>query len=660
MDEDQPNTSTDRLEEPQGEADDVSVSAAESSPSVGTSAADPSMAGDVLTHDLNEVTEPAPDPIESAGPQASTESGKQEAPQIGEGAGLNAARDLEEEPVDFEGELEELILPSSVSTLEPLDVGARPDPEGRVEIEILVTTRGRVNRYLALWHGEEGRALPVELLEGPADHAGLQRQAEILSQVRYSMLPTLYAAWERDGRRYLALERFEGATLEQALGEGMQEQQAVSVVLQLTQVLRRLQQAGWALVGLSPSDIYLGQPIRLAGVAMAVRIGEIPPHALQVAGYTAPEVTQQSAVTGKEDVYTLGAVLYRALVREPLSEQGIEVADLPTVTQTPGAPQLLAPALAPVAERVDLDEFYHRLLAFKRRLSQAPLALAVASGTSVGLNPTRLVNEDAYTHLQWSTAHEEGIAHAAVLCVVDGMGGMEAGEVASRAAVQAVLSEATAYSAASAKYRQTGSEISPDAATPDGPPTDAPRPEPLNPAALVKEAARLVYVAAKGRQVGATITCAVVEEGALRLGHVGDTRAYLLRDGALAQLTQDHSLVAAMVASGMLTKEEARGHPESNKVLRSLGGHRELPDEYIDDLSVAYGDEVLHLREGDQLLLCSDGIWGTVADDQLREILLQAPDPEAAVRTGIRRALEGGSPDNATLIVARCVVTPAA
>src|SRR5207237_4537913 len=105
--------------------------------------------------------------------------------------------------------------------------------------------------------------------------------------------------------------------------------------------------------------------------------------------------------------------------------------------------------------------------------------------------------------------------------------------------------------------------------------------------------------------------------------HVGDTRAYLLRDGQIVQLTRDHSLVAAMVASGMLTAAEARGHPASSQVLRSLGGQRQLPDDYIDDLSAAHGSTTLDLRPDDYLLLCSDGVWGTLEDSDLARIVAE-------------------------------------
>lgn len=565
-----------------------------------------------------------------------------------DGAGADA--------VEAGGALEELTLPPSVAALEPLPVGAIPDPGGLVRVERLEERRGRVNRYLATRTSPGGDPAPVELLEGPIDQPELRREAEVLSQVSYAMLPKLHATWEGEGRRYLVLDRTEGPTLADALEAGMGTEQVVSVALQLAQALRRLHAAGWALAGLSPDGVTLGEPIRLARLGAAVRIGEAPTHALHVPGYSAPELAFGGAVTGKEDVYAIGALLYRALAGQPLPEQGPELSALATLTPTPGAPQLLAAALAPAPERSDLQEFYARLLAFKRRIALAPLALRVASGTSVGLNQTRPANEDACGYLTWSTAYEGRVAYDAVLCAIDGMGGMDAGEVASTAALRAVLHGAASYSLGKIDGAHgTDRETDEGAAGNDG----ATMPPTLDPKSLVRAAAEATYVAARGRQVGATITCALIEDGTLTLGHVGDTRAYLFRDGVLTQLTRDHSLVAAMVASGMITKQEARGHPEQNKVLRSLGGQRTLPDDHIDGLEVAYGESTLRLREGDQLLLCSDGVWGVLDDDALLGILTESPDGEAAVRMAIRRVLEGGAPDNAAIIVARCVVMPA-
>jgi protein phosphatase len=160
--------------------------------------------------------------------------------------------------------------------------------------------------------------------------------------------------------------------------------------------------------------------------------------------------------------------------------------------------------------------------------------------------------------------------------------------------------------------------------------------------------------------MGTTATLVAVKDGELTLGHIGDTRAYLLREGTLTQLTADHSLVAAMVASGVITAEEAEGHPDSNKVLRSLGSQRELPNGYVDGLDARYGQPTLQLRPGDWLILCTDGVWGSVDDATIRTVALEAFDPPIVARRLIELALEAGAPDNAATVVARCVRMPEA
>jgi protein phosphatase len=486
----------------------------------------------------------------------------------------------------------------------------------------------------------------------------LQRTSDILSEVHYLMLPSLQAAWEGTNRRYVALEAGSGPTLDEALASGMAADDVISTVLQLAQALRRLHQAGWVLLGLTPAGIQMSQPVRITQFATGLRVGESLPDPLHVAGYSAPELVHRTQVTGKEDVYSLGAILYRGLSGVLIGEEGPDLSGLSDVVQTPGAPQLLASALAPVSERIDLEGFYRGLLALKRRLASKPIALRVASGTTIGLNPTRAANEDACGYVSWTTAHEGHAAYHAVLCAIDGMGGMEAGEVASTSALRAVLRTATTYIGEQMAGHGDTTDTSADVEA-TGEPDQRPAAS-LDPALLVQNAAQAAHAAAAGRQVGATITCAVVQDGRLTLGHVGDTRAYLLRDGCLVRLTRDHSLVAAMVASGMLTDDEARGHPESNKVLRSLGGLRHLPADYIDGLAVAYGQDMLTLQSEDQLLLCSDGVWGVISDDELQQILTDADDPEQAVATIIDTVLAGGAPDNAAVIIARCTAMLAA
>ena len=115
-----------------------------------------------------------------------------------------------------------------------------------------------------------------------------------------------------------------------------------------------------------------------------------------------------------------------------------------------------------------------------------------------------------------------------------------------------------------------------------------------------------------------------------------------------------------MVASGVITPEEAVGHPDSNKVLRSLGSQRELPNGYVDSLETRFGQPTLRLLPGDWLVLCTDGVWGSVPDAQIRTVASEALDPPTAARRLIELALEAGAPDNAATVVARCVRMPEA
>jgi protein phosphatase len=289
------------------------------------------------------------------------------------------------------------------------------------------------------------------------------------------------------------------------------------------------------------------------------------------------------------------------------------------------------------------------------------VGLEVASATTLGLNPTRLVNEDASCYAVWARTGADALGETALLCVADGMGGMEAGEVASQTAVAVVLRDAvrTLWPPPTDVPPAVANLPTSTAAGEQPPSTDHGAASPrLDPAVLVRQAATAVHAAGQGRNLGTTITCVVVHDGELTLAHVGDTRAYLLRDGVLTRLTADHSLVAAMVASGVITPEEARGHPDSNKVLRSLGSQRELPASHVDGLEAAFGRPSLLLAPGDVLLLCSDGIWGPVEDRDIQIVLTEALDAQTAAQALIERALAGGAPDNATAIVARCVRRP--
>ena len=202
-----------------------------------------------------------------------------------------------------------------------------------------------------------------------------------------------------------------------------------------------------------------------------------------------------------------------------------------------------------------------------------------------------------------------------LFAVADGMGGHAAGEVASEIAVR-VLSELA----------------------PEHPDVEA-----LGRA--IEEANRAVIQAARegrGRQgMGTTMTAAMLEGERLVIAQVGDSRAYLLHQGKLQQLTRDHSLMADMIEAGQLTPEEARTHPQRSVITRALGSDAHLhPDIYE-----------INVETGDRLLICSDGLSGMIFDDQIENTLRRVQDPQRCASQLVNEAIAGGH-DNVTVIVA--------
>lgn len=203
-----------------------------------------------------------------------------------------------------------------------------------------------------------------------------------------------------------------------------------------------------------------------------------------------------------------------------------------------------------------------------------------------------------------------------LFAVADGMGGHAAGEVASEIAVR-VLSELA----------------------PEHPDVEA-----LGRA--IEEANRAVIQAARegrGRQgMGTTMTAAMLEGERLVIAQVGDSRAYLLHQGKLQQLTRDHSLMADMIEAGQLTPEEARTHPQRSVITRALGSDAHLhPDIYE-----------INVETGDRLLICSDGLSGMIFDDQIENTLRRVQDPQRCASQLVNEAIAAGGHDNVTVIVA--------
>jgi serine/threonine protein phosphatase PrpC len=228
----------------------------------------------------------------------------------------------------------------------------------------------------------------------------------------------------------------------------------------------------------------------------------------------------------------------------------------------------------------------------------------VSLGRTVALTDTgrkRRHNEDVY------------VIDPPIFAIADGMGGAKAGEVAAALAADALRGEGG-----------SGEEAV---------------------VTLIQEANRRVYEraaedAAKSG-MGTTMTVALLEDGQVRIGHVGDSRAYLIRDGELSQLTDDHSLVGELVRSGKLAPEDAETHPQRSVITRVLGTDPEVD---VDTITI-------ETRSGDLFLLCSDGLYSMVGNDRILELLERnRRDLNAAAKALVAAANKGGGDDNITVV----------
>jgi len=202
--------------------------------------------------------------------------------------------------------------------------------------------------------------------------------------------------------------------------------------------------------------------------------------------------------------------------------------------------------------------------------------------------------------------------------VADGLGGARAGEVASAIAAEAFEGARDAGEAAEAQL-----------------------------ARILREANRRIYDLAvtdeSRRGMGTTLTAAKVHDGEVSLGHVGDSRAYRLRDGELEQITRDHSLVAELERSGQITPEAAEHHPQRSIITRALGPE---PDVEVDTYT-------LNARAGDLFLLCSDGLTSMISDDEVAAVLRTSATLDDAADALIKAANQSGGKDNITVVLFR-------
>lgn len=256
-------------------------------------------------------------------------------------------------------------------------------------------------------------------------------------------------------------------------------------------------------------------------------------------------------------------------------------------------------------------------------LASLPPGLTVAKISDIG--QVRERNEDSYLAMDITLQNDDGLTPLGLYIVADGMGGHQKGEVASSLATQVSARHIIqdVFLPFLSGYEQDGSR------------------RPINEALIQAVQAANIAVHQQVPEAGTTLTMALVFGHKVYVAHVGDSRAYILNQATLRQITQDHSLVARLVELGQATPEEALTHTHRNVLYRAVGQAGSLEvDTYMQPLPV-----------GSCLLLCSDGLWGMVSDEEIAHILTYAPTPQKALEQLTATANQNGGDDNITAVL---------
>lgn len=426
----------------------------------------------------------------------------------------------------------------------------------------------------------------------------------------------------------------------------------------LGRTLQAVHQSGAIVEALRPEILRLG----LDGKPRFVDLADFLPMPLpvgvqiQASLYSAPElVLYPSKADSRADLFGMGALLYALLLGRELAEMDFERHGVPKsfVERFPDAHPLLVRLMlktmvrelhhrfptedAAIADGTGFAELIETLEHVGAEVSR--VRIDVACWTSTGL--TRTGNEDACAIFHSAASQQERFADRALVLLTDGMGGCDAGEVASEIALRTLTGELMAQ----APFSRLAEP---------GPAPGSPSPDPsgLELLALLKQAMqkanRAVFEAsrepgASRRGMGCTAEVVYVEDASLYVAHVGDSRTYQFSQGELRQLTRDQTLVARLVELGQLSEEEAQYHPRRNELQQALGG--------------SHGVEPLlyHLpvQAGDTILVCSDGLTGMVDHESLTRVLQRDLSAEGLCRRLVNLANARGGSDNTTVVVLR-------
>lgn len=490
----------------------------------------------------------------------------------------------------------------------------------------------------------------------PSAWPGLGWEWRLLEKAQHPSLPRVLDHFVANDQAYLVEEAFAGQVLWDAWEDpGTSPVQRYEWAAQIAEALHALHQAGAIMEGLRPDVV----TVTADGRAVLTDLSDLlplplPPNPpIQATPYTAPELVLDSEnADSRSDLYSFGAMLYALYVGRELTEMDFERQGVPKpfVMRFPDAHPALARIVMktfvrekerrfPTEEAVKADPSgFEELARTLRSVGQTEMhgRLDVACWTTTGM--VRTNNEDAFAIIHSAGSKQDDFGERVLAILADGMGGYEAGEVASAMAIdfarQQILKDplgATLVGDASARPAEFNLQGCEDLL-----------------ARVLRDTNKHVFTASRTpgvgkRGMGCTAELVYVDGRRLVVGHVGDSRTYHYTRGRLVQITRDQTLVNRLVELGHLTPEEAENHPRKNELQQAIGGQPMV------DPHTASAE----LKPGDWVIICSDGLTNHVDNDVLTEMIQRADSAEMCSRRLVNLAnLQGGS-DNCTVIAVR-------
>lgn len=415
-----------------------------------------------------------------------------------------------------------------------------------------------------------------------------------------------------------------GQTLDTWLQKKHSPQLALMLASQICQLFHSAYEQEWCFCQIMPQFVRVDTSVEFYDLTNVHLLGENVLSGM-VTEYCAPEVACRCAASEEMSAYVIGILLYQSIHHAlPTARH-----DLYSNTKLiPGIYQIINLCLEPITQnRICLNQLLKALLASQQAVGKYKVQWDVASYSTIGLSLHRLQNEDSYGVHQYSTKDKNILLGV----LADGMGGMAQGEIASKLAVDTVLAAPKIAELNDEKQRENWL-IS----------------------VVEKANANVVENVKRG---GTTLSVVLAVENQLAIAHVGDSRIFLIRNDTICQLSEDHSLVASLLANGEITYQDSQHHPQRNVITKCLGAKKTLGDDYVQTLSSFGADLSISLKERDILLLCSDGVWDLVPATELAEIFTKTQNLKTAVNETINRILMRGAGDNATLVALKCCIT---